>query len=53
MANNVRFIDSLKVGQYNKEVASLVEYTGNSEAIDAGLTIGTFYRSGDFLKVVH
>tara|TARA_R110000796_G_scaffold75286_1_gene168953 strand:- start:2305 stop:2466 length:162 start_codon:yes stop_codon:yes gene_type:complete len=53
MASNVRFVDSLKVGQYKEEVASLVEYTNNSEAIDAGLTIGAFYRSGDFLKVVH
>jgi hypothetical protein len=35
------------------QVVGLVEYTDNSSAITAGLTVGAFYRTGDILKIVH
>jgi hypothetical protein len=31
----------------------IVEYTDNAAAVSAGLSVGTFYRTGDLLKVVH
>lgn len=31
----------------------LAEYADNAAAVGAGLSIGTFYRTGDFVKVVH
>ncbi len=35
------------------QVVGLPEYADNAAAVAAGLTIGAFYRTGDFLKVVH
>lgn len=35
------------------QVVGLLEYTDNAAALNAGLTIGAFYRTGDILKVVH
>lgn len=35
------------------QVVGLVEYADNATALGAGLTAGAFYRTGDFLKVVH
>ena len=32
---------------------NVAEYTDNSAAIAAGLNIGTVYRTGDILKIVH
>ena len=29
------------------------EYTDNTAAVSAGLSIGTIYRTGDNLKIVH
>jgi len=38
----------------NSGGAGLVpEHADNAAALSAGLTIGNFYRTGDFLKVVH
>jgi len=34
-------------------VVGLPEYADNAAAITAGLTVGSFYRTGDQLKVVH
>lgn len=34
-------------------VASVTEYTDNAAAISAGLSVGTIYRTGDALKIVH
>ncbi len=34
-------------------VVGLPEYTNNTTAVAAGLTVGAFYRTGDYLKVVH
>ena len=33
--------------------AVVPEHADNAAALSAGLTIGNFYRTGDFLKVVH
>ena len=35
------------------QVVGLTEHADNAAAIAAGLTVGAFYRTGDFLKVVH
>ena len=35
------------------QVAGIAEYADNTTAITAGLTHGAFYRTGDFLKIVH
>lgn len=35
------------------QVVGLVEYADNAAASGAGLTAGAFYRTADFLKVVH
>ena len=35
------------------QVVGLAEYADNTTAGAAGLTVGAFYRTGDFLKVVH
>tara|TARA_B110000467_G_C18076395_1_gene344201 strand:+ start:230 stop:460 length:231 start_codon:yes stop_codon:yes gene_type:complete len=32
---------------------TVAEYTNNAAAVAAGLPIGTRYRTGDFLKIVH
>lgn len=32
---------------------TVTEHTNNTAAIAAGLPIGTRYRTGDFLKIVH
>jgi hypothetical protein len=34
-------------------VNGILEYQNNDGALDAGLTAGAFYRTGDLLKVVH
>ena len=34
-------------------VIGLLEYAGNAEAITGGLTVGAFYRTGEFVKVVY
>lgn len=34
-------------------VTGIAEYADNSAAVTAGLSVGTFYRTGDLLKVVH
>jgi hypothetical protein len=33
--------------------AAVAEYADNAAAVTAGLAVGTFYRTGDVLKVVH
>lgn len=33
--------------------SALLEYVDNADALANGLQIGNFYRTGDFLKVVH
>ena len=35
------------------QVVGLPEHADNAAALAAGLTVGAFYRTGDFLKVVH
>jgi lysophospholipase L1-like esterase len=35
------------------KIISVLEYADNAAAIAAGLTIGSIYRTGDFLKIVH
>lgn len=35
------------------KVNVISEYTDNAAAVSAGLTVGTIYRTGDLLKVVH
>jgi hypothetical protein len=35
------------------QVVGLPEYADNDAAVNAGLTVGAFYRTGDLLKVVH
>lgn len=37
----------------DNKLGVLQEYADNATAIAAGLTIGSFYRTGDLLKVVH
>lgn len=34
-------------------VDGLAEYADNAEAVADGLMVGTFYRTGDVVKVVH
>lgn len=35
-----------------EEEVIIQEYEGNDQAKEAGLTVGTFYRTGEFVKVV-
>ena len=37
----------------NLDLSALTEYVDNAAATTAGLTVGSLYRTGDFLKVVH
>ena len=37
----------------NQIALGLVEYADNAAAVTAGLTVGSLYRTGDVLKIVH
>jgi hypothetical protein len=42
-----------KVVVPNITATAVQEYADNAAAVTAGLSVGTFYRTGDLLKVVH
>lgn len=53
LGNGVSVIIGGSVPTAKFQVVGLVEYVDNAAASGAGLTGGAFYRTGDFLKVVH
>lgn len=48
------YISSLYNGAgYNLVLGGLSEFLDNVTALDAGMVVGSIYRTGDFLKIVH
>lgn len=46
-------IGTANFGNGKFTVAGIVEYANNAAALAAGLVVGSFYRTGDLLKIVH